>query len=152
MKREKRLIDEKAGEDSALKVVKSIKRNIAHNKLYCALLYWCEGGKRDGEGIRFINSDPVLIKTFLALIRKSYNIDEKKLRALMHLHGYHNEEFQKKFWSGITGIPKSQFNKTFLKKSTGKRLKEDYAGCLAVSYHDVKIAREMKAIYKVFSA
>lgn len=79
------------------------------------------------------------------------DIDERKFRVLMHLHEYHDEEKQRVFWSRLTNIPRSQFLKTFRKPHTGKRVKEDYPGCIAIYYNSSETARKLKAIYKVFS-
>jgi len=136
---------------NAEQIINNINKDINHCKLYCALLYWCEGGKSDKDGIKFINSDPILIKTFLTLFRKSFIVDEKKFRALMHLHNYHDEELQKNFWSKVSEIPQSQFYKTFLKNNSGKNIRNNYPGCLAVSYNDRAMARRIRAIYKSFS-
>lgn len=149
--REKRVKEERKNLFSAKEIVDNIKRDLYHNKLYCSLLFWCEGGKTYKAGVRFYNSDPILVKTFLNLFRKSFKINEKKFRILMHLHEYHDEEAQKKFWSKLTKIPKSQFNMTFQKPHTKKRIKENYPGCVALYYHDRVIARELRAIYKAFS-
>lgn len=119
-------------------------------KLCCALLYWCEGNKGRDTLVRFTNSDPFLIKTFLSLLRKGFNIDESKFRALIHLHQYHNEQKQKVFWHGITEIPLSQFSRTYWKPNTGKRKHDNYPGCIAISYYDAKIAKELTAIYNTF--
>jgi len=147
----KRKKDERHYLDNALRIVNKIKLNVNHAKVFCALLYWCEGGKGYYESLRFINSDPALAKTFLNLLRKGFSIEEKKFRVLMHLHSYHNEKKQKKFWSKVTKIPKNQFNKTFLKSNTKKRIRSNYPGCVAISYHNRKTARELRSIYKVFS-
>lgn len=136
---------------SAIEIIKKVKKDNFHNKLYCALLYWCEGGKAWDTGVRFVNSDPILIQIFLKLFRNSFDIDEKKFHLLMHLHDYHNEQKQKNFWSSVTGIPKNQFYKTYQKSNTKKRQRENYPGCLAIYYNDYRIAREIKTIYKVFS-
>lgn len=135
----------------ATTVLQNTRKDMSHLKLYCALLFWCEGGKTEKTFLRFINSDPVLIKTFLTLLRKSFSIDESKLRALLHLHDYHNEKAQKDFWSRITKIDKKQFHKSYQKPHSGKRINKDYQGCVAITYYDVKIMREIKAIYAVFS-
>ena len=149
--REKRNKEEERYKSISLNTLKEIKKDSNHIKLYCALLYWCEGGKNWKESIRFVNSDPVLVSTFLNLFRRAFKIDEKKFRVLMHLHEYHNEKTQKNFWSNLTKIPADQFNKTFHKSHTKKRIRDNYPGCVAIYYYDCAIARELRAVYKVFS-
>ena len=147
----KKIEEEQRYQSLALETVNKTKKDFSHNKLYCALLYWCEGGKGWKEGIRFVNSDPMLIQSFLKLFRSTFDVDEKKFHLLMHLHDYHDEQKQKVFWSNLTKIPKNQFYRTFHKSHTKKRIKENYPGCVALHYNNLKIARELKAIYKAFS-
>jgi len=135
----------------SLKIVNKINKDINHSRIYCSLLYWCEGGKGYKESIKFVNSDPVLINVFLKLFRKSFVLNEDKFRIMMHLHVYHDEKKQKEFWSRLTRISKKQFMKTFHKHNTGKRIRENYPGCIAVYYYDCKIARELRNLYKIFS-
>lgn len=118
--------------------------------LSCALLYQCEGSRDVKDAVTFTNSDPVLIKTFMFLFRESFDLDEKKIRILMHLHDYHNENLQKKFWSRITGVPNKQFLKTYNKKNIGFYKKEGYQGCIQIRYHDVVIGRKLQAVAKMF--
>lgn len=119
------------------------------SKQACALLYWCEGTKHSSNSaVSFTNADPEMIKYFLHVFRKAFELDEKKFRGLMHLHEYHNEERQMEYWSKITSIPKTQFNKSFLKKNTGKNKKENYPGCLNLRYFDVKIYKEIMFLIK----
>lgn len=119
------------------------------SKLFCALLFWCEGSKSNNS-LKFTNSDPQLIKLFLKLLRAGYTIDEKKFRALMHLHQYHNETRQRHFWQEITGIPKEQFNRSYMKPNTGKNKRKNYPGCLAIAYYDSKVAKELASLYNSF--
>lgn len=119
-------------------------------KVLCAMIYFCEGNKSLKSLVTFTNSDPNLIATFVYLLRHSFDLDEKKLKVLMHLHKYHKEETQKEFWSKITGIPKSQFNRTYQKPNSGKYKKEGYQGCIKVHYGDVSVARKLQAIAKTF--
>lgn len=148
---EKRIEKDRQYKLFAGKTIENIKKDVKHTKIYCALLYWCEGGKGYKEGIRFVNSDPNLISTFLRLFRMSFDIDERKFRVLMHLHGYHDENKQKTFWSRLTNIPRHQFLKTFRKPHTGKRIRESYPGCVTIYYNSFEIARRLRAIYNVFS-
>ncbi|PIQ68098.1 MAG: hypothetical protein COV91_05885 [Candidatus Taylorbacteria bacterium CG11_big_fil_rev_8_21_14_0_20_46_11] len=109
----------------------------------CALLYWCEGNKRIHDGISFTNSDPALIKTFVSLLRKVFSLNERKFRICMHLHPYHDEKKQKKFWSDITGIPPEQFTKPYLKPGNKKYQKEGYQGCIRVRYQDSTLTHKL---------
>jgi hypothetical protein len=45
----------------------------------------------------------------------------------------------------------NQFHKSYRKNNTGKHKREGYPGCIALTYYDVKIANELKAIYNVFT-
>lgn len=125
-----------------------INKNLA--KILCSVIYWCEGTKSLYSGINFTNSDPKLVKTFLKLFRKSFDANEKKFRVCIHLHNYHNENKQSKFWSKITGIKLSQFIKPFYKNNVGKRVREDYNGCVSIRYHDTTIARQLLMTAKAF--
>jgi len=117
-------------------VLTSISLDKNYFKLLAALIFWCEGGKRSKSAVRFINSDPELVKTFLRLLRKGFVINEGKLRATLHLHGYHNEVAQRRFWSKVTGIPSKRFSKSYIKPHTGNRLRDNYPGCISIAYTD----------------
>lgn len=120
------------------------------NKLLCSFLYWAEGEK-NSNSVTFINSDSLMIKCFLTLFRLSFKLDEKKFRALIHLHEYHNETEIKNYWSKITNIPLSQFLKSYLKSHTKKTIRKGYKGTISVRYYDYKIALELGLIYNKFA-
>jgi hypothetical protein len=92
-----------------------------------------------------------MVSVFVNLLRKSFDIDESKLRIMMQLHEYHNESETKQFWSVLTGIPKNQFSKTYLKPHTKKRIRLGYMGCIRVRYYDAKIALELRSLYNSFA-
>ena len=116
-------------------------------QVMCALLYWCEGEKtKNDKTLTFANSDPRLVATFLHLLRKGFELDEQKFRICLHLHDYHKEKVQKKFWSEVTGIPTTQFLKTYHKQHTGTRKREGYAGCASIRYYDTRVARQIQAL------
>jgi transcriptional regulator with XRE-family HTH domain len=112
-------------------------------KVVCALLYWCEGGKTEKATLAFINSDPRLVKYFIDTFRKAFDIDESRFRAVLYVHDYHDVDRQIDFWSKIMSIPKKQFNKPYNKPNSGKRIKNDYQGCVSVRYHGKGIRQEM---------
>lgn len=119
--------------------------------MLCALMYWCEGSKSKNDSeFTFTNPDPVTVAGFLTLLRKALLIDESRFRVKMHLHAYHNENRQKDYWSRITGIPKNQFQSTYLKQNSGVTIKPNYQGCVHVRYHDVRVARKISAVARIF--
>ncbi len=120
-------------------------------KLICSIFIWTEGSKLTGRYVGFMNSDPAMVSTFLSLIRKSFPLDESKFRGLVHIHEYHDDPEIKSFWIQLTKIPSSQFNKSYVKPHTGKRIREGYKGCLSIRYYDYKIALELKATYNQFA-
>lgn len=135
----------------ATAMVAKVHLNESLSRVICALMYWCEGEKTHNDStLTFANSDPRLVATFLRLLRESFALDERKFRVCLHLHDYHVEKRQKLFWSRVTGIPKTQFLKTYHKQHTGKRTREGYAGCASIRYYDTRIARQLQAIARAF--
>lgn len=126
----------------------SLKLNKTIKRLLCAFLYWGEGAKTRKD-LRFINSDPKAIAIFLELFRESFEINELKFRARLHLHEYHNERKQLIFWSKITKIPLHRIS-IYRKPNTGKRIKDEYPGCISINYSDTKIFTALTGYYKFF--
>ena len=120
------------------------------DKIACAMIFWCEGTKNPKNGMTITNSDPKLVKKFLCLLRKSFLLDEKKFHPCIHLHGYHYPKKQLDFWSKVTDIDKSQFIKPYLKPNTGKRIRENYEGCISIKYHSNDLARRLIAFAKAY--
>ena len=119
--------------------------------LLCSLMYWCEGAKSKNDvQFTFTNADPATVRGFITLLRKSFTLDESKFRVIMHLHEYHDEDTQRRFWSKITSVPDHQFNRTFWKPHTGKSIKPGYPGCIHLRYYDVKVARKISAVARGF--
>ena len=116
-------------------------------QLVAALLFWCEGGKRELSTLHFANSDPQLVRTFLRALRIGFSIDESKFRVVLHLHGYHDEIVQRKFWSKVTRIPDRLFQKSYKKPNSGTRKRDGYQGCVSVRYNDAGLARFLDALY-----
>lgn len=141
--REQDIKDIKAG---AATVLKSLSFDVSNLKYFCALLFWAEGAKMQSS-LRFTNSDPLMIQTFLLLLRNSFSIDESKFRVTVHIHSYHDDCEMKAYWSEVTGIPIAQFYRSYRKPHTGKTKKEGYRGCIMIYYYDAKIAKELKYLY-----
>ena len=143
---------EVAASEEALRVLETIPNNSAIKKLLCAVMYWCEGAKLYNQrgNFSFTNSDPALVRKFLALLRESYELDESKFRACVHLHSYHSESAQLKFWSKMTSIPIRQFIRSYHKQESGKSIRTGYQGCISVRYYDAILLRQLLAIAREF--
>lgn len=138
--------------EKAMRKIKNNFPNIPRDeaKFYTTLIYWCEGAKSTDNIIKFANSDPKLVRFFLAVFRQGFDLKMDKFKAILHLHEYHNENQQIKFWSEVTGIPIDQFYNSYHKPHTGKRIKPDYPGCITINYYDKIVAREVFGLIKAF--
>lgn len=145
-KRAQTTIKEEYAISEANKVISEMHFDKSFVNILCAFIYYCEGTKDVRKGLSFTNSDPDLVRLFLSLFRKSFDLNEKKFRVCIHLHSYHDPKKQLKFWSKTTNIPTGQFIKPYLKPTSGLYRKEGYQGCVSVRYGDVKVARELKAL------
>jgi intein-encoded DNA endonuclease-like protein len=145
--REKKEAEQKKIDVSSKSLISKITWNRDYCRLMAAIIFWCEGEKNRLNNVKLINSDPSLVKTFLFCLRHGFELDENKFRALIHLHNYHDEEQQKKFWSSVTGIPVPNFYKSYRKNTRGIRKRQNYQGCLSVRYNDANIAKNLSSIY-----
>ncbi len=140
-----------AARENAQKIIRAMTITPDVALLSCALLYWCEGEKdKNDTTFTFSNSDSQLIRAFMKLMRGALILDEQKFRVRMHLHEYHDETSQRKFWSKITGISEQQFSKTYWKPHTAKTIKNGYPGCIHIEYYDVSVSRKIYAVARAF--
>lgn len=105
-------------------------------KALLAMLYWAEGAKHAKvHGLVFVNTDPILMRLYISLLRRVYSIDETRFRARLHLHYYHKRSVALKFWSDLLQIQISQFGKIYVKKrSKRKRFRQNFQGICFVKY------------------
>lgn len=100
-------------------------------KLFGAALYWGEGSK--GNQLYVTNADPRLILFMARWIEKVFNISRKKLRARLNIYPQQNEDDLKGFWSDLTGIPLTNFGKSYVKPfSTGYKKNNLYYGTMRI--------------------
>ncbi len=78
--------------------------------LLLGVLYLAEGTKgHRRSGPTFGNSDARIIRLYLHLLRSIFQVDEKKFRCTVQGRADQNMLKLQRYWSKITGIPKSQF-------------------------------------------
>jgi hypothetical protein len=109
-------------------------------------LYAGEGAKTDGC-IAFANSDPRMIRFFVAWLRHLFDIDESRLRLRMYLHAGLDLEVANAFWSNLTGIPVSQFGVPYRAVPDASiRTTKHPLGCPSVRYACSRTHREIMGL------
>lgn len=81
-------------------------------------LYWGEGNKASRHTISISNTDPTMLVFSLMWMEKSLKIPKESIKAALQLYSDMDVEEAMDYWSYILGIPKSRFNKPYIKKST----------------------------------
>ena len=108
-------------------------------------LYWAEGAKNFTESVKFSNSDPVMIELMMLWFRKICRVPQRKFRISVHIHNLHSRPNIESYWSKITGVPKSQFYKTQIKKSSlGQRRNILYEGTCTICVGNKALFRKMQ--------
>jgi len=117
------------------------------------MLYLVEGSKNQRGSLMFGNSDPLVIRLFLNLLRRCYDVDENKFRCTLQCKADQNIKRLEKFWSKITDIPLSQFYKARIDPRTiGKPSRKlDYKGVCRIDYFSGDVFMELKQIVNVIS-
>jgi hypothetical protein len=83
-------------------------------------LYWGEGAKTTNQ-CSITNSDPTLLRLFIAWVRAYLDPDAEVVLAL-HLHEINDEREARQYWSAATGLDAARFTRTYIKpKGTGHR-------------------------------
>lgn len=122
--------------------------NSENLKILLAILYICEGSKRNHSALTFGNSDSNIVNLFLKLLRKCYKIDETKFRCTVQCRADQNSNNLEKYWSEITKIPLNKFYKARIdKRSINKKTKKiDYKGVCRIDYFDADIFNNLYVI------
>lgn len=100
-------------------------------------LYWAEGFRNKHEKrLGFCNSDPAMIGFYLRWLQEVLRVSKKNITARLTLNkSYKEKELQiKEYWSKITGVPISQFTKTFYQNTLWKKQYnvDNYHGVLRI--------------------
>jgi transcriptional regulator with XRE-family HTH domain len=114
---------------------------MSESELFVAgvVAYWAEGSKnkpwRNGQSVKFMNSDPELIRLFLAWL-ELVGVSSDRLIFRLQIHESADAAGAVTFWSGVVGAPESQFAKTTIKthnpRTVRKNVGTGYHGCLLV--------------------
>ncbi len=107
-------------------------------------LYWAEGDKHKGERVKFTNSDPFMIVLMMRWFREICNVEKGKFRISLHVHNLHSPSNVIEYWSKITDVSKTQFQKVYIKQSTLlQRRNVLYNGTCGIIVHDKNLFRRI---------
>ncbi|MGW7168431.1 hypothetical protein ACWGH3_24670 [Streptomyces sp. NPDC054884] len=102
-------------------------------------LYWAEGTKDKPhvrrECVEFVNSDPGMIRVFLAWL-DLLGVNRDRLHCRVMIHESADVAAAEHYWSNLTAIDESAFGKTILKKHNPQTVRKNtgdtYRGCLGI--------------------
>lgn len=116
------------------------------------MLYWAEGDKsKTQEGIKFGNSDPAMIKYMMRWFRDVCKVPEQKFRIAVHIHNLLYRSDALNYWSDITNIPTTQFNKIIIKQTTlGQRRNILYNGTCYIRISNKNLFRRISGWLNTF--
>lgn len=117
-------------------------RFLSKDPLWCVgvALYWGEGGKTQ-QTARIANSDPYVIIVMMSFFKKNCGVKNQQFRGHVHTFSHLNAQKAEAYWSKISGIPVSQFYKTYTKPSSASKHKKDSLpyGTFQIYVHDTEL-------------
>ncbi|MFE2328845.1 hypothetical protein ACFXD5_33930 [Streptomyces sp. NPDC059385] len=127
--------------DAAVKAAREEIGPLGDRDLFLAgvALYWAEGSKskpyRRDETVTFINSDPGVIRVWLAWLQLM-EIPRERLKFRVMIHESADVEGAEQYWADLVGAQRTQLQRTTLKKHNPKTVRKntgtEYRGCLIV--------------------
>jgi len=121
VKKEKYISNNEINKKLGLKMIGKInKQNI---NAIIAALYWGEGFKKDSR-LGLANSDPQIIRLFIYWLIKiaKVPVEQIRLRVGINILFKDRVEIINKYWSDITDIPLTQFQKPFFQNTKINRV------------------------------
>ncbi|WP_371661955.1 hypothetical protein [Streptomyces sp. NBC_00280] len=102
-------------------------------------LYWAEGTKDKPharrECVEFVNSDPGMIRVFLAWL-DLLEVSRERLHCRVMIHESADVVAAERHWAGLIGMDPSALGRTILKKhnpsTVRKNTGDSYRGCLGI--------------------
>jgi hypothetical protein len=118
-------------------------------ELGLAMLYLGEGSKDGGTGIG--NSDPLILKFFLMLMIKMYNLNVNQIRFDLHLRYDQDPIKMKKFWAKELGVPIERFKYVAIDiRTKGRKTYSTYNGVCLISCGNIAIQRKLVYLSRKF--
>lgn len=119
-------------------------------ELALAILYMGEGSRKTTE-TAIGNSNPLILKFFLAILKNVYNFDVKKIRCELNIRADQNPRKLVHFWSKELNLPLSNFKQiTVDKRTIGTKTYPYYNGVCQLRCSHVHIQRKLLYLSELF--
>jgi hypothetical protein len=125
-------------------------------RLAGAILYSCEGTRLRQDkrrknktfywAIEFTNSNPKLIRLFTSFLRKIIIIEEARLKGQLFIYNDLNQTRLEKYWSKISKIPLSNFNKTISFTAKNVKYQPNPLGTFKIRYHSKEAFKRLQRL------
>ncbi len=83
-------------------------------------LYWAEGMKVDRGTVMLTNTDPAMLRIFIAWL-ELFGVKKEKLKARLHLYSDMQIEKQVAFWAKELNLSTTTFRNTYIKQSESSK-------------------------------
>jgi hypothetical protein len=119
-----------------------------HRHLAGCMLYWAEGSK-NRNSVQFVNSDPAMVRFFVAFLRTYYRVADESFRVDCNLFADHVQRQREieQFWLDTLGLPASCLRKStvnvYSKYSQKKRKNRLPYGTVRVCVHSTAIVQQI---------
>ncbi len=98
------------------------------------------------------NTNPAYLHLFLKWLRSRFEIDERRLRAILYLHEGLDIDSAERFWSRVLEIPRSQFTKPYRAVADSSiRSRKHVNGCATARYASALLHRRVMAMIHAIS-
>jgi hypothetical protein len=112
------------------------------------MLFWAEGDKHR-NGVRISNSDPDLLRLFVAFLRRCFDADPARIAVTCYLFADHLEQQREveDYWLQTLDLPRSCIRKSIVnvysKYSQKKRKNKLPYGTCKVAYCDTAVVQSI---------
>lgn len=114
-----------------------------------AMLYFGEGAKNNTTSIS--NSNPVVLRFVLAVLKVNYGVETEQIRCDLHLRADQDGSAIQQYWQEELSLPASCFRYiAYDKRTIGKATYDGYMGVCVVTCSKIAIQRKLISLYNQF--
>ena len=119
--------------------------------MYCLGLYQGEGAKTPGA-LSMANTNPMILLMLVTWLRRTFEIDETRLRVRLYLHEGLDIDAATTHWSDVLEIPQDQFHKPYRPAADpSRRSAKHLYGCATLVYSCATTHRTVLAMIEAVS-